>query len=134
ICFLFAALAEYAGVATIIGAYIAGIAIGFTPYKKEISSEVDTISYSLFTPIFFASIGLTVDLSGLQHQWQLIVVFSLVAILSKLIGGALGAKASGFYWSQSMGIGAAMVSRGEVALIIAGLGLNASLITESLFS
>ncbi|RKD24988.1 sodium:proton antiporter [Ammoniphilus oxalaticus] len=134
VCFLFAALAEYSGVAAIIGAYVAGIAINVTRYGRELTKKVETISYSLFVPVFFASIGLSVDFSGIGEYFYIIVLFSALAIVSKLVGGALGAKAAGFTWGQSMGIGSAMVSRGEVALIIAGIGLQAGFLNETLFS
>src|SRR5690606_22353723 len=58
ICFVYAFAAEYTGVANIIGAYIAGIAIGTTKFKDEIFGKVETISYSIFVPIFFAYIGI----------------------------------------------------------------------------
>ncbi|WP_139488813.1 cation:proton antiporter [Brevibacillus dissolubilis] len=134
ICFVFAYMAEYAGVADIIGAYIAGVAISVTKFKHKISESVETVSYSIFVPVFFTSIGLSVEFAGLGSQVWLIVGLSLVAIVTKLIGGALGAKLAGFNWKSSMGIGSAMISRGEVALIIAGIGLGANLLDKELFS
>lgn len=134
ICFLFAYLAEYAGVAAIIGAYIAGIAIGFTDYRDEVSEKIETISYAVFVPVFFTSIGVAVEFSGIGNQLGLILGFSIVAIVTKLVGGAFGAMAAGFNWRNSLGIGSAMVSRGEVALIIAGIGLETSMLDKELFS
>ncbi|WCN36330.1 cation:proton antiporter [Aneurinibacillus uraniidurans] len=134
ICFTFAYMAEYAGIAAIIGAYIAGVAISVTDYKHEVFEKVETISYSIFVPVFFTSIGIAVEFSGLGDQIGLIVGLSVLAIVTKLFGGALGAKLAGFQWRSSMGIGSAMVSRGEVALIIAGIGLEANLLSTELFS
>lgn len=134
ICFTFAYMAEYAGVAAIIGAYIAGVAISVTDYKHEVFEKVETISYSIFVPVFFTSIGIAVEFSGLGDQIGLIVGLSVLAIVTKLFGGALGAKLAGFQWRNSLGIGSAMVSRGEVALIIAGIGLEANLLSTELFS
>lgn len=134
ICFTYAYLAEYAGVAAIIGAYIAGVAISVTNYKHEVFEKVETISYSIFVPVFFTSIGVSAQFSGILENIGLIVSLSIVAILTKLVGSSLGARASGFGWKSSLGIGAAMVSRGEVALIISAIGLESNLLSEDLFA
>ncbi|MED1953100.1 cation:proton antiporter [Brevibacillus centrosporus] len=134
ICFLFAYFAEYTGVAAIIGAYIAGVAISLTNYKEEITHKVETISYSIFVPVFFTSVGVTAQFSGILENLWLVVMLSVLAIASKLLGGAFGAKVVGFPWRNSMAIGSAMVSRGEVALIIAAIGLESQLLTEGMFA
>lgn len=134
ICFLFAYVAEITGVAAIIGAYIAGVAISQTEYKLKIIEKVETISYSIFVPIFFTSIGVAVSFDGISKNFGLIIGFSILAILTKLIGAAMGAKIAHFSWKSSLGIGAAMVSRGEVALIIASIGLETKLISHELFA
>ncbi|OQM46410.1 sodium:proton antiporter [Anoxybacillus sp. UARK-01] len=134
ICFSFAYLAEATGVAAIIGAYIAGLGISFTDYKEEIFHKVETISYSIFVPVFFTSIGVAVEFSNVgQHLW-VIIGLSVLAILTKLVGAAFGAKLAGFEWRSSLAVGAGMVSRGEVALIIAGIGLESNLLTADLFA
>ncbi|MED1467811.1 cation:proton antiporter [Bacillus salipaludis] len=134
ICFLYAYIAELTGVAAIIGAYIAGIAISLTDYKHEVFEKIETISYSIFVPVFFASIGIAATFDGMTKNIGLIMVLSILAILTKFIGAAWGAKMARFSWKGSFGIGAAMVSRGEVALIIASIGLEAKLINQELFS
>ncbi|OIK08297.1 sodium:proton antiporter [Bacillus sp. MUM 116] len=134
ICFLYAYIAELTGVAAIIGAYIAGIAINLTNYKKEVFEKIETISYSFFVPVFFTSIGVAATFDGMSKNIGLIVILSILAILTKFIGAALGAIIARFSWKGSFGIGAAMVSRGEVALIIASIGLEAKLINQELFS
>ncbi|MBT2723532.1 cation:proton antiporter [Bacillus sp. ISL-46] len=134
ICFLFAYVAEITGVAAIIGAYIAGVAISQTEYKLKIFEKVETISYSIFVPIFFTSIGVAVSFDGISKNFGLIIGFSILAILTKLIGAAMGAKLAHFSWKSSLGIGAAMVSRGEVALIIASIGMETKLISQELFA
>ncbi|WHY65283.1 cation:proton antiporter [Neobacillus sp. SuZ13] len=134
ICFLFVYTAELTGVAGIIGAYIAGVAIGQTEYKPKIFKKVETISYSIFVPVFFTSIGLSVSFDGISQHLGLMLGLSILAILTKLIGAAAGAKMARFSWKNSLGIGAAMVSRGEVALIIATIGLETKLITQELFA
>jgi len=134
ICFLFVYTAELTGVAGIIGAYIAGVAIGQTEYKHKIFKKVETISYSFFVPVFFTSIGLSVSFEGVSQHLGLMLGLSILVILTKLIGAAAGAKMAHFSWKNSLGIGAAMVSRGEVALIIATIGLETKLITQELFA
>jgi Kef-type K+ transport system membrane component KefB len=134
ICFLFAAFAEKTGVAAIIGAYIAGVSISVTDYKNVIFAKVETIAFSIFVPVFFTLIGVTVQFSGLKEHIVSIVVLCVIAILTKLIGGAIGAKMAGFDNHSSLGIGSAMVSRGEVALIIASIGLSNHLLNEELFA
>jgi monovalent cation:proton antiporter-2 (CPA2) family protein len=134
ICFVFSFAAEYTGVANIIGAYIAGIAIGLTKFKHEVFVKVETISYSIFVPVFFAYIGISAVFTGILENLGLIISLSILAVLTKFIGAGLGAKLSGFGWNRSMGIGSAMVSRGEVALIVAAMGLSANLITQDLFA
>ncbi|MFB8427053.1 cation:proton antiporter [Priestia megaterium] len=134
ICFVYAYLAEYTGVAAIIGAYIAGVSISVTKFKHEVFEKVETISYSVFVPVFFTSIGVTAQFSGIMDNIGLIVLLSIVAILTKLIGASIGAKLAGFNWNSSLGIGSAMISRGEVALIIAAIGLESKLLTQDMFA
>lgn len=134
ICFVYAYLAEYTGVAAIIGAYIAGVSISVTKFKHEVFKKVETISYSIFVPVFFTSIGVTAQFSGIMDNIGLIVLLSVVAILTKLIGASIGAKLAGFNWNSSLGIGSAMISRGEVALIIAAIGLESKLLTQDMFA
>ncbi|MDU9693945.1 cation:proton antiporter [Priestia sp. SB1] len=134
VCFAYAYLAEYTGVAAIIGAYIAGVAISLTNFKEEVFEKVETIGYSIFVPVFFASIGINAKFDGIANHIGLIIGLSVLAILTKLVGSALGAKIAGFSWNSSLGIGSAMVSRGEVALIIASIGLEAKLLSADLFA
>lgn len=134
ICFVYAYVAEYAGVAGIIGAYIAGVAISLTKHKHEVFEKVETISYSIFVPVFFTSIGVTAQFMGITQNIWLILGLSVVAILTKLIGSAIGARLAGFKWRSSLGVGAAMVSRGEVALIIAAMGLESQMLSSDMFA
>ncbi|WP_108026668.1 cation:proton antiporter [Melghirimyces profundicolus] len=130
LCFFFAYMAEKLGVAAIIGAFAAGVALSMTPYKHEVEHKVEPIAYAIFVPVFFVSIGLEVSFQGLGDQILMIVILTVVAILTKLIGSGLGARLTGFSKRSSLGIGAGMVSRGEVALIIAAIGLEAGLLRE----
>ncbi|PGS48716.1 cation:proton antiporter [Bacillus sp. AFS041924] len=134
ICFIYAYMAEYTGVAAIIGAYIAGVSISVTEFKHEVFEKIETISYSIFVPVFFTLIGVSARFTGILTDLGLIIILSILAIITKLIGSSIGAKLSGFTWKISLGIGSAMISRGEVALIIASIGLENKLLDQSFFS
>ncbi len=134
ICFSFAYFAEWLGVAGIIGTFFAGIAIAQTKFKEEIEHRLEPIANGLFVPFFFVSIGLAVSFEGIGNQAGFIVIFSVIAILSKFIGSGLGAKVSGFNTKSSMGIGAGMISRGEVALILAAMGLESGLLPAQYYT
>jgi monovalent cation:proton antiporter-2 (CPA2) family protein len=134
ICFFFAYLAETLGVAGIIGAFAAGIAISQTTYKQEVEHKIEPIAYALFVPVFFVSIGLSVSFTGTGNQLWMIAGLSVIAILTKLIGSGLGARLTGFSNRSALGIGAGMVSRGEVALILAAIGLESQLLKQEYFT
>ncbi|MFO7341996.1 MAG: cation:proton antiporter [Bacillaceae bacterium] len=134
ICLVYAYFAEYAGIAAIIGAYMAGLAISTTNFKHEVFEKVETISYSIFVPVFFASIGVSAQFSGIAQNLGLIVLLSVIAILTKFIGAAAGAKLAGFNRKSSLGIGSAMVSRGEVALILSAIGIESKLLSQDMFA
>ncbi|KQO10634.1 cation:proton antiporter [Paenibacillus sp. Leaf72] len=134
ICFGFAYFADAMGVAGIIGAFAAGIAIGQTPLRHTVETKIEPIAYSLFVPVFFISIGLNVTFAGIGEQIGFIALLSVVAILTKLFGAAAGARLTGFNMRSSIGIGAGMISRGEVALIIAASGLQSALLPQAYFT
>ncbi|MCM3781813.1 cation:proton antiporter [Neobacillus mesonae] len=134
IALAFSYFAEWMGVAGIIGAFAAGIAISQTPYKHTVEHKLEPIAYSLFVPVFFVSIGLNVNFEGVGSQIGFIIVISIVAVLTKLLGGALGAKLTGFNMHSAFSIGTGMISRGEVALIIAGTGLASGLLDPEYYT
>lgn len=114
---------EVFGVADITGAYIAGMIISMTQKEPYIASRFDVLSYLYLSPIFFANIGLKVSLPEMNST---IIVFAIVltitAILTKVIGCGLGAKLCHYKNYQALRIGVGMISRGEVALIVANKG------------
>jgi len=134
VCFFLAFVAEEFGVAGIIGAFAAGLAISQTNYKQEVEHKLEPIAYTIFVPIFFVSVGFSISFEGLGDQIGLLIIFTILAILTKLIGSGLGAKLTGFSYRSSLGIGSGMVSRGEVALIIATIGLNSGLLAQKYFT
>ncbi|WP_157945059.1 cation:proton antiporter [Apilactobacillus quenuiae] len=134
ICILLSYLAEETSLSTITGAFFAGIIFSRTDFKKDISNKFENIGYSLFIPVFFANVGLNMELSGIVNNLFIFVIFTLLAAITKFFGAMLGAKFSKFNYISSMEIGAGMISRGEVGLIITGIGLNAHLINEDYYS
>ncbi|MFB5250548.1 cation:proton antiporter [Bacillus mycoides] len=134
ICFSFAYFGELLGIAGIIGAFAAGIAISQTNYKHEVEKKVEPIAYAMFVPVFFVSIGMNITFDGIGDQIWFILALTVIAVLTKLIGCGFGARITGFDAKSSAIIGAGMVSRGEVALIIAGTGLSSGLLAQDYFT
>lgn len=136
ICFVFAFCAEkFFGIADITGAYVAGIILCSIKDHDYIDSKVEINSYMLFGPVFFASIGLKTDISHVNAQ---IIFFSIgfvvVALLCKIIGCGLMAKVLRHSWSDSLKVGVGMMTRGEVALIVAQKGLAVGMIDSVYFT
>lgn len=123
-CLLMAYIAEEVfGVADITGAFIAGLIISNVRRATYLESKFDTLSYLLLSPVFFASIGLKVVLPEMSAAIiGFAVALSVVAVLTKVIGCGLGAKICGYQNYQVKRIGVGMISRGEVALIVASKG------------
>ncbi|MFD0770790.1 cation:proton antiporter [Bacillus sp. CGMCC 1.60114] len=134
ICFSFAYFGELLGIAGIIGAFAAGIAISQTDYKHEVEKKVEPIAYAMFVPIFFVSIGMNITFAGIGDKVWFIVILTIIAVLTKLAGCGLGARMTGFDLQSSTIIGSGMISRGEVALIIAGQGLASGLLAQDYFT
>ncbi|MEK4911973.1 cation:proton antiporter [Bacillus sp. FSL E2-8887] len=134
ICFSFAYFGERLGIAGIIGAFAAGIAISQTNYKHEVEKKVEPIAYAMFVPIFFVSIGMNITFDGIGDQIWFILALTVIAVFTKLIGCGFGARMTGFDAKSSAIIGAGMVSRGEVALILAGTGLSSGLLAQDYFT
>lgn len=123
------------GMAAITGTFLAGLMYSRTKQKSEIESGIKSIAYGLFVPIFFVNIGLTVNIRELDSSAILVTLaISLVAILGKIIGSGLGARAGKFTWLESLQLGIGMVSRGEVGLIVASVGLQLGLLSTELFA
>lgn len=115
---------EFFGVADITGAFIAGLVISDSNRSSYLNSRFETLSYMLLSPIFFASIGIKVQLTAMTKTIFIFAILLLiVAILSKVFGCALGAKLCKYSNRESIQIGTGMISRGEVALIVANKGI-----------
>jgi Kef-type K+ transport system membrane component KefB len=123
------------GMAAITGSFIAGLMFARCEEKERLEQGVSALAYGLLVPIFFVSIGLAVNVRDLQAEVLLLTgVIIVIAILSKLFGSGLGARWAGFSWRESWQLGAGMVSRGEVGLIVANVGIGAGLVTGEEFS
>lgn len=134
VCLTMAYVADLVGLSAVVGAFFAGIAVGQTNVRQEIENTVTPIGYAFFIPIFFVSIGLEMKFDGVLDQWVLILVLTILAVVTKLYGGAIGAKLTGFSWSSGLAVGAGMISRGEMALIIAQIGLSANILSGGQYS
>lgn len=133
-CLLMAYCAEvFFGVADITGAFFAGLIITKTTKTDYVARRFDTLSYILLSPIFFASIGIQVVLPDMSASiiW-FSVALTVIAILTKIIGCGLGAKLCGYKNKDCVRIGVGMISRGEVALIVAAKGNAVGLMSASL--
>ncbi|MFR5266356.1 cation:proton antiporter [Clostridium sp.] len=132
ICLLLSFIAEeFFGVADITGAFIAGLIISDTEKTGYINSRFETLSYIMLSPIFFASVGVKVELGTMTAE---MIIFTLilivVAIITKIIGCGLGAKLCKYNNKESLQIGVGMISRGEVALIVASKGMAIGLMLD----
>jgi len=155
ICLFYSWGAEFIGsVAAITGAYIAGLLFAQTQFRQEIEHRFSIITYSFFVPIFFVSIGLNADarpliapiveaingrgIEGIPNLgWNifwLTIVIAIAAIVTKVLGCYLGALFTGFSNLSAFKVGVGMISRGEVGLIIAAIGLAAGVIDRNIFT
>ncbi|MCC7352770.1 MAG: cation:proton antiporter, partial [Anaerolineae bacterium] len=123
------------GVAAVTGAFLVGVAFSRTSYHQAITGRMHSIAYALFVPIFFVHVGLQADARTLGlDSLPLVLTIIVVAVLSKIIGCGLGALAGGMTPMQALRVGIGMISRGEVGLIIANVGLGAAIIDEAIMS
>ncbi len=134
ICLGMAYLADLVGLSSVIGAFFAGIAVSQTKVREEVEHSVEALGYAVFIPVFFVSVGLEVDFSRLNEQLFFILAFTVVAILTKLVGGYVGAKIAKFSNNSAWMVGDGMISRGEMALIILQIGQQNQLISSALYS
>ncbi len=125
---------EYMGLAMIIGAYVMGLALSRTDLKHPIQEMLSPV-YTFLVPIFFCAMGMMVDVKALCSEPVLIFggIYTVLAILAKVLGCMVPSLFCGFNFLGGLRIGAGMVPRGEVALIIAGLGLSYGYLTQEIF-
>ncbi len=129
---LLAGLSEMAGLAMIIGAYIMGLSLSRTDVVQELQNRLQGV-YDMLVPIFFCVMGMMVDFSAMRGALVFGLIYSLVAILAKVIGCGIPAYLTKFNFRGSLRIGLGMLPRGEVALIVAGIGLSSQAIGQDIF-
>lgn len=126
---------QYFGIADITGAYLLGLFLSTYEVKTDIAKKMTVPSYLFFSPIFFASIGIKTELNGMTtSMWIFSLLILVIAVLTKILGCGLGAKICKYSAHESLCIGIGMISRGEVALIVAQKGYNMGLLNGHLFS
>ncbi len=134
LCFACAALAEMFGLAMIIGSYAIGLGLSKTENLSEYLIERLEPVYQAFVPVFFVVMGMLVDFKAMWGETVIFgTVLTLLAIISKVFGCGIPALGVGFNMKGSYRIGIGMLPRGEVALIVAGIGLAAGVIENDLF-
>lgn len=126
---------EFFGIADITGAYFAGLMLCTLKVGPYVARRCEIPSYLIFSPVFFASVGLKVTLGGMNAGiWIFSVVLLLIAILTKVVGCWIGARICGCNSREALQVGIGMVSRGEVALIVAQKGYACGLLDNVLFA
>ena len=136
LCLIMAYVAErYFGIADITGAYVAGIILCSIRDSAYIEEKIDINSYMMFGPVFFASIGLKTSIEGIDSALIVFALaFVLVALISKVIGCGFMSRICGFKGYDCLKIGVGMMTRGEVALIVAQKGLSVGLMSSQYFT
>ena len=135
-CFILSYIAEvFFGIADITGAYFAGIILcNILDLREYVAKKINIMNYMFFAPIFFSSIGIKTNLEGFTSEIAAFsIVLLVIAILTKVLGCGLGAKLFKFTNHEALAVGVGMISRGEVALIVAQKGAAAGLINTDLF-
>ena len=135
VLFLYAWASEYVGeMAAITGSYVAGVLLARTGHKERIDRGIHPLTYSMFVPVFFVSIGLEANARDLGNDIAFTAAILVVAVAGKILGCGVLAWLCGFTGRQSLRVGVGMISRGEVGLIVASYGLSHGIITHNGFS
>ncbi|MCS4541454.1 MAG: cation:proton antiporter [Euryarchaeota archaeon] len=133
VCFGFAFITAQLGLSSIIGAFAIGLALSKTFKIHEALKNLDLI-YVIFVPIFFISIGLLVDFRIFLKAFSLGLIITILAIIGKLVGCGVATFLVGYNLKEALRVGIGMVPRGEVGLIVAGIGLTSGLIGSEIYS
>jgi Kef-type K+ transport system membrane component KefB len=126
---------ELGHMAAITGAFLAGLMFARSSLRERIQNGISPLAYGLFVPIFFIDVGLKVNGRELIGEaFWLFVAMSVIAVIGKVFGASLGAAISGFNLREALQLGAGMMSRGEVGLIVASIGITEGVVPQSTFS
>lgn len=134
LCLVLSLLADAAGMSAVIGSFFAGLALSQTAVSHKIEEYSSAIAYVVFIPVFFVSIAISVTFESIFEHPILILFFTLLAVLTKFIPAYFIGKSTGLTSSDSALVGTGMVSRGEMALIIAQIGLASQVINSDIYS
>jgi Kef-type K+ transport system membrane component KefB len=136
VMFAYSLAAElFGGMAAITGAFLAGLMMARSGGMERVKQGVHALAYSLFVPVFFINIGLSVDARGLRTEMLLFtLLITVVGILGKWFGAGLGARLGGLKSREAVQLGAGMISRGEVGLIVTSVGIQGGLVNPDEFS
>ncbi|MBN2487957.1 MAG: cation:proton antiporter [Methanosarcinaceae archaeon] len=131
-----ASLAEAFGLHAVIGAFIGGVFLSSVPFAKieDVQSKVSGLAYGIFVPIFFAYIGMSVELSVVHTTGIFTFLVVIMALLGKLVGGFAGTRLIGFDSSESLIFGIGMMPRAGVELVVISIGKNMGIIGDEVFS
>lgn len=127
-------IAELVGLSAVVGAFFGGLAIRQTKQEAEVNSSVSAIGYSVFIPTFFVNIGLSMTFASIGQDFLFIVVMTVLGVLSKYWAGKYSSEIFGLKPLEGSIVGAGMVSRGEVALIVAQIGITHHLFPKDIYS
>lgn len=143
VCFFYAAMAEALfGIAAITGSFMAGMMIANMKESHYVERRIDMSAYMLFSPIFFANIGISLDYnqigkmfgsSNVVYILLFCIAFVIFGMAAKFVGCGLGAKLCKYEWQESCKVGIGMMVRGEVCLIVANTGKAQGLISEEYY-
>ena len=130
----FAILAERMNIASILGAYMTGLVIGQTYYGKQVMDKLSTLGYTLFTPIFFVEVGMSIDISYVYHAGLFAVLYTMTAIASKILGCGLGAYLGGFNLQESIKVGVGMIPRMGVELAMLAIAIKSGVANDDILT
>ena len=132
--FLYAWICEKIfGVADITGSFFCGLMLSRYKEKQYVERRSDILGYMLFTPVFFANVGISIDFNSISVDFLGFgICFIIAGIVGKVLGCGLGAKITGFNYKDSTKIGLGMVVRAEVALITVDKGVSAGIIDSNI--
>ncbi|KOY77666.1 hypothetical protein RZ71_05000 [Apilactobacillus kunkeei] len=134
LCLFLAGTAEMVRLSAVTGAFFAGIIISQTKFKAVLTSRLKSLGTLLPIPIFFVSIGVDMQINGIYKHFLMFVILTVLAVVTKFLGAFIGAKLSRIDLANSVEIGAGMISRGEVGIVIAQAGLSSHFISTSYYS
>ncbi|ACJ16960.1 NapA-type sodium/hydrogen antiporter [Thermococcus onnurineus NA1] len=131
--FAFAYLAEHMNLASILGAYLFGLSLSETEFRRPIFEHTRILAHSMFIPLFFVDVGMNIPLRSISEVGIFALVFSLGAIASKVIGCGLGALLAGLDRRQSLRVGIGMIPRMGVELAMLAIAMNAGIVGEDAY-